>query len=198
MVVAAEAHAFAERGSIYTSETTSTHPLDQTMSTIDLSQPYAIHLGVDETQFERLTRDAFTCQMMVFRLDITGLADRIALADYLAQEFMYPFPTWGLDAAISLISDLEWFGNTNGYVVIARGLSEPSEVGDTFVSLLPNITERWQTLGIPFIVAVDGKGDGLRSSLQEANDYLDEFAKNGGPGYVGYQGPIQVVTHEAV
>lgn len=104
------------------------------MSTIDLSQPYTIHLGVDETQFERLTRDASTRQMMVFQLDLTGLVDRVALADYLAQEFMYPFPTSGLDAAISLISDLEWFGNTNGHVVIARGLSAPSEVGETFVS----------------------------------------------------------------
>ncbi|MGF6834152.1 hypothetical protein QF015_002334 [Paenarthrobacter sp. TE4293] len=168
------------------------------MSTIDLSQTHTIHLGVDETQFERLTRDASTCQMMVFQLDLTGIVGRIALADYLAQEFMYPFPTWGLDAATSLISDLEWFGNTNGYVVIARGLSEPSEVGETFVSLLPNITERWQTQGTPFIVAIDGKGDGLRSSLKDANDYLDEFAKNGGPGFVGYQGPIQVVVHEDV
>ena len=168
------------------------------MSTIDLSQPYTIHLGVDETQFERLTRDASTRQMMVFQLDLTGLVDRVALADYLAQEFMYPFPTLGLDAAISLISDLEWFGNTNGHVVIARGLSEPSKVGDTFVSLLPGITERWQTQGTPFIVAIDGKGDDLRSSLQDANDHLDGFAKNGGPGFVTYQRPIQVVVHEDV
>lgn len=82
--------------------------------------------------------------------------------------------------------------------MIARGLSAPSEVGETFVSLLPNITERWQTQGTPFIVAIDGKGDELRSSLQDANDHLDEFAKKGGPGFVTYQGPIQVVVHKDV
>ncbi|MDP9906690.1 hypothetical protein [Arthrobacter bambusae] len=165
------------------------------MSAIDLSQPFTIHLDVDEPQFERFEDDALMRGMMIFRLDLTGLPDRTALADYLAQEFMYPFRTAGLDAAVSLISDLEWFGNTNGHLVIARGLATPSDVGDLFVSILPNITDRWRTQEIPFIVAIDGKGDRLRSSLQDANDRMDEFARRPWaiPGYD--EGAVSVVIH---
>ncbi|MGM7774472.1 hypothetical protein ACSVHC_00360 [Arthrobacter sp. KNU-44] len=165
------------------------------MSAIDLSQPFTIHLGVDEPLFERFEDDALLRGMMIFRLDLTGLPDRSALADYLAQEFMYPFKTAGLDAAVSLISDLEWFGNTNGYLVIARGLTNPSAVGDSFVSILPNITDRWRTGGaIPFVVAIDGKGDELQSSLQDANDRMDEFARL--PWTRLGEGSVNVVIHE--
>jgi hypothetical protein len=148
-----------------------------TMSAIDLSQPFTIHLGVDEPLFARFEDDALLRGMMIFRLDLTGLPDKTALADYLAREFMYPFKTAGLDAAVSLISDLEWFGNTNGHLVIARGLANPSDVGDSFVSILPYITDRWRTQAIPFIVAIDGKDDRLRSSPQDANDRMDESAR---------------------
>jgi hypothetical protein len=164
------------------------------MSAIDLSQPFAIHLGVDEPQFARFEDDALLRGMMIFRLDLTGLPDRSALADYLAQEFMYPFRTAGLDAAVSLISDLEWFGNTNGHLVIARGLATPSEVGDLFVSILPSITDRWRTQEIPFMVAIDGKGDRLRSSLQDANDRIEESASL--PWAIpGYESAVNVVIH---
>jgi hypothetical protein len=164
------------------------------MSTIDLSQAFTIHLGVDEPQFARLEDGARLRGMMIFRLDLTGMPDKKALAEYLAREFMYPFETAGLDAAISLISDLEWFGNTNGHLVIARGLAHPSDVGDEFAAILPNITDRWRTQAIPFIVAIDGKGDRLRSSLQDANDSLVESASL--PWALpGYEGPVNVVIH---
>ena len=147
------------------------------MTATDLWQPFAIHLGVDEPRFARFEDDALRRGMMIFRLDLTGLPDNSALADYLAREFMYPFKTVGLDAAVSLISDLEWFGNKNGHLVIVRGLADPSDVGEAFASILPNITDRWRSQAIPFVVAIDGKGDRLRSSLQGANVRMDEFAR---------------------
>jgi hypothetical protein len=45
----------------------------------------------------------------VVELDLAGIPDDEALADYLAATFEFPYPTKGLDAAIDLISDLEWW-----------------------------------------------------------------------------------------
>jgi hypothetical protein len=106
---------------------------------------------------------------------------------------MYPFKTVGLDAAVSLISDLEWFGNTNGHLVVVRGLANPSDVGEAFASILPNIKDRWRTQAIPFVVAIDGKGDRLRSSLHDANDRMDEFARL--PWTLLGEGAVNVVIH---
>ena len=54
---------------------------------------------------------------------------------------MFPHEVSGLDAAIDSISDLEWFGNDGGYLVVARGLAELSPVADSFGSILPNIVD---------------------------------------------------------
>ena len=52
--------------------------------------------------------------------------------------------THGLDAAVDLISDLEWFGNSRGYLVVVEGLDRAGGVIAVFASLLPNIVDRWR------------------------------------------------------
>src|SRR5437879_5046304 len=113
------------------------------MSTADITRPFVIHLGVDSAQLARLKDDARSREMSVIELEIQGIPDRSALVEYLAKEFMFPHEIGGLDAAVDLISDLEWFGNSRGYLVTVRGLVGATAVGESFVSILPNVVDRW-------------------------------------------------------
>lgn len=98
------------------------------MSTADVARQFVIHVGVDDELLARFEDDARSRGMSVIDLDLTGLLDRPALVDYLAGTFMFPHEARELDAAVDLISDLEWFGNAGGYLVAARGLAAPSAV----------------------------------------------------------------------
>jgi hypothetical protein len=154
---------------------------------------FAIHLGGDDVLLARLAAEARSRGMRVIDLDLTGLADRAALVDYLAKTFKFPHETRGLDAAIDLISDLEWLGNTTGYLVLARGLTAASAVADSFVSILPNIIDRWRTQAVPFVVAVDGKGEQLQATLREENRKIERAG--GLPWAQPGTGAVDVIVH---
>ena len=87
---------------------------------------------------------AHSAGMSVIRVDLSGVSNRVMLADRLAEAFMFPHETHGLDAAVDLISDLEWFGNSRGYLVVVEGLDRAGGVIAVFASLLPNIVDRWR------------------------------------------------------
>jgi hypothetical protein len=164
------------------------------VSTASIAQPYSIHLGVDAALFARFEAEARLREMSVIGLDLTGLADRAALVDYLATAFMFPHATSGLDAAVDLISDLEWFGNTRGYLVVVRGLAEPTAVADSFVSILPNIVDRWRSQAVPFVVAVDGNSDQLKSTLLAANREMERAGSL--PWAQPGTGAVDIIIHE--
>lgn len=162
------------------------------MSQVDIEQVFTIHLGVNDDQFARLEADARSRGMSVFDLDLSPIANREALCDYLADIFAYPHKTRGLDAAVDLIGDLEWFGNDRGHLIIARGLTK-STVADSFVSILPSIVDRWRSQSIPFIVAIDGKDEHLQSELSVSNSKLDRFGRH--PWVHPGTGAVDVVIH---
>ncbi|SDW75957.1 hypothetical protein SAMN04487912_104346 [Arthrobacter sp. cf158] len=160
----------------------------------EIGKKFAVHLGVTASLRDQLKADARSHGMMVFEHDLAGLADVEALCQYLAREFMYPFPTRGLDAAISLISDLEWFGSSRGYLILVRGADDSSPIAGDFVSLFPNILDRWRTQeDIPFIVAIEEKGERLKTALADANEFMD------GAGQLPWTQPgigrVDVVVH---
>jgi hypothetical protein len=62
--------------------------------------------------------------------------------------------TRGLDAAVDLISDLDWFSNSNGYLVVIGGLDRAPALVEPVAGILPNIGDRWRTQAAPFIVAI--------------------------------------------
>lgn len=164
------------------------------MSLQDMNLPFVIHIGLGERTLAKMEGEARSHGMSVVRLTLAGLPGRKSLVDYLAREFMFPHEVAGLDAAVDLISDLEWFGNPNGYLVVARGLAEGSEVGEAFVSMLPNIVDRWRSQNVPFIVVTDSTGCGLQSVLAVANQ---EMARAGElPWAQSGTGPVDVIVHE--
>jgi hypothetical protein len=132
--------------------------------------------------------------MSVIRLDLAGLADDAALADYLATAFMFPHETRGLDAAVDLISDLEWFGNSNGYLVVVDGLDRAPKVVEPFASILPNIVDRWRSQAVPFIVAILMTSERLTSALAAANRRMDEAGRL--PWAQPGTGGVDVVVHK--
>ena len=154
---------------------------------------FAIHLGVSNDLLGRFKNDANLHGRMVLELDISGLSDRLALTEYLAEEFMYPYRAVGLDAAIDLISDLEWFGNPHGYLVAVTGATDSSLVTADFASLLPAIVDRWRTQDIPFVIAIEEKGVQLQAALRDANDEIEKAGRLqwAQPG----TGPVDVIIH---
>lgn len=165
------------------------------MSPVDSSHPFAIHLGVGGPMLARMEGDARSRAMSVFRLELTDTPNRESLINYLARKFMFPHEVVSLDAAVDLMSDLEWFGNSNGYLVVAHGLTDDSEIGEAFVSMLPNIVDRWRSQGVPFVVAIDSKGSQLRAALDGANQ---EMARAGEfPWAQPGTGSVNVIVHDA-
>ena len=159
----------------------------------EISKQFAVHLGVAESLLDHLKDDARLHRMMVFELDLSGLADVSALCQYLESEFMYPYRTVGLDAAIDLISDLEWFGSTQGYLVVVRGATDTSPMTSVFAPFLPPIIDMWRKQDIPFIIAIDEKGVQLEAALAVANAEMEEIGRR--PGTQPGTGPVEVVIH---
>lgn len=164
------------------------------MSTPDVARPFVIHLGIDGAALARLEEDARSRGMSVVRLSLAGIPDRASLVEYLASAFMFPHEVGGLDAAVDLISDLEWFGNSNGYLVVACDLAGSSTIGEAFVSMLPNIVDRWRSQAIPFIVAIDAKDELLQSALRAANMEMQRAGEL--PWAQPGTGPVDISVHE--
>ncbi|WP_159705611.1 hypothetical protein [Arthrobacter sp. 18067] len=159
----------------------------------EISNQFAVHLGVAAFMLDQLVTDARAHQMIVFELNLEGLPDVTALTQYLEAEFKYPYKTAGLNAAMDLISDLEWFENAHGFVVTAHGASEISPVAADFVRIFPIVLDRWRAHGIPFIVAIEEDGDHLLAALQEANDFLKGAGQL--PQALPGVGPVAIVVH---
>lgn len=164
------------------------------MSTADIERTFMIHLGMGDRQLARLAEDARSRGMTVFELDFNGLlGDRSALVDYLAKAFKFPHDVHGLDAAADLISDLEWIGNTRGYLVVARAVAGAKAVGESFVSMLPNIVDRWRSQGVPFVVAIDAQDERIQAALSSANLDMEQAGQL--PWAQPGTGPAEVAFH---
>jgi hypothetical protein len=160
---------------------------------VDLSQPFVIRLGLGGAMLARMEGDARARGMSVFRLELTGVPNRESLIEYLGRQFMFPHDVVGLDAAVDLMSDLEWFGNSKGYLVVAHGLTDDSEVGEAFVSMLPNVIDRWRSQAVPFVVAIDSKGSRLQMALAAANQQMARAGQL--PWAQPGTGSVDVIVH---
>lgn len=137
-------------------------------------QSFAIHVGVTGDLLGTLETDARRTGMSVIRLDLSGVSDSASLADYLSKTFMFPYETRGLDAAVDLISDLDWFGSTAGYFIGVEGVDCTTSYVESFAGILPNIVDRWRSRGQPFVVAICGRCERLISALAVANRRMEE------------------------
>jgi hypothetical protein len=150
-------------------------------------------VGATDSLLARLEDGARTAEMSVIRLDLAGLTDDVALSDYLATAFMFPHETRGLDAAIDLISDLEWFANPNGYLVLVDGLDRAPNVVQSFAGVLPNIVDRRRSQAVPFILVILMNSERLTTALAAENRLMDEAGRL--PWAQPGTGGVDVVVH---
>lgn len=154
---------------------------------------FSIHIGLHEDDLASLEGRARTRGMTVIHLDLEDIADRDSLLSYLGREFLFPSEARGLDAAIDSMSDLEWFDNSNGYLVTVRGLDDASLIAEPFLSILPNVVDRWRSQAVHFIVVLTSDGGRLRGALDAANR---DMARSGAlPWAQPGTGAVDIVIH---
>lgn len=121
--------------------------------------------------------------MGTFVVDGRELRTREDVDRALAAEVMAPFPFCGWDAQHSVLSNLEWFGNEVGYVLVVHGtdarLRHWREGFEIFASLLVHTSRRWQGIGNAFHVVFLGGADAAATvevvMRRELREWPDEF-----------------------
>lgn len=161
------------------------------MTRLPIGRSHSIYLGVSDELVMRFEKKARSASMSVIRLDLSDVSDDAGLANRLSSTFMFPYHTCGLDAAIDLISDLDWFGNPAGYLIIVDGLGHVDGVYESFGGMLPNVVDRWRSQGTSFIVVIRERPERLISALLEANRRMGEAGSL--PWAQPGTGPVEVV-----
>ena len=158
------------------------------------SNPFAIHVGASPDTALQLEQDARTAGASVVQLSLAGVQDRRQLCDRLSQTFMYPHESSGLDAAIDLISDLEWLGSSRGYLLVVDADKAPSAVTTDLARILPAIIDRWRSQTQPFVVAITmADVSDVSRALERANAALDDAASL--PWAQPGTGSVLIVNH---
>lgn len=176
---------------------TSTPCLDWAMNAnMWAANPFAIHVGVNSARNQLLEEEARYAGASVLELKLAGVRDRHDLCERLAQTFMFPHECAGLDAALDLISDLEWFGNDDGYLLVVDAEGAPDAVITDLTGVLPAIVDRWRSQRQPFVVALTNAGNRviLYRLLEHANAALDSAGHL--PWAQPGTGTVPIVVHE--
>ena len=139
-------------------------------------EPYVIHIRMEAEPLARLQEEARRAGMAVYVVDLSSIVDEAELTSYLSDMFGFPHLIRGLDAILDLLSDLDWIGNTNGYLMVVKGAVD-SLVRESFVWLLPSLLDRWRSREVPFVAAVEGGDETLASILYTENRKLEEFGR---------------------
>ena len=166
------------------------------MTTMWTSSPFAIHVGVSSAIAQQLEEETRHAGASVLELSLSGVQDRHDLCDRLAQTFMFPHESAGLDAAMDLISDLEWFGNDGGYLLVIDAQGAPSVVMTDLAGILPAIIDRWRSQRKPFVVAMNDAVNrvNLLRALEHANAALDKAGTL--PWAQPGTGRVMIVAHD--
>jgi hypothetical protein len=160
-----------------------------------LAEPQAVHLVADESTSADLERQAREQGASVVRLSLAEARDRPGLSDLLARTFLFPHEARGLDAAVDLISDLEWLGNPEGYLVVTDMSEATEQVIAAWAEILPAIVDRWRSQRRPFVaVLIGGARAGVAlHALSLANAQLQRAGQLAWaqPG----TGPVAIIDH---
>lgn len=167
------------------------------MSNIWLQDPYSVHVGVSDDLARKFEHDARAAQATIVSLDLVGVTDSATLGLRLADVFSFPARTESLDSAVDWMADLEWLGETNGYLVEVNIDDVEAVVVYDFAKILPAVLDRWRSGGNPFVVVLVGdrhRKQALRA-LEESNLSLAAFAEL--PWTRSDTGPVPVDDHSA-
>lgn len=122
----------------------------------------------------------------VLDADLGEVRDRGELFAVLARALAIPYPISGFDALLILLASVdEWMPCEGGYLVVVDGIDalryQAEETFTKFLSILPNVSDRWRTIGTPFSLVLSGSSPTLmraRRILDDGNDRLGRAARN--------------------
>lgn len=159
------------------------------------AHPCAVHVAVDEALAQRLKDSAATSGDSVMVLELSGVLNRDELSERLAEAFKYPHRAAGLDAAIDLMSDLEWLGEASGYLLLVETDGTSEEAASALAGILPAVIDRWRTQETPFVAAILGTEylDATTRALERTNRALQEFSDL--PWTLPGTAPVPVIDH---
>lgn len=76
----------------------------------------------------------------------------------ISREFLVPHEVRGLDALLSVLSDLDWLANEAGYLLVLSGATDlrrdSEDLFRKLVRILPHLCDRWRTRSVPFQIVV--------------------------------------------
>lgn len=163
-----------------------------TMSPRDLPSQVIVLQGVDVPDSVSISQG-----LMRFRVSFEGVRDVDDLISAVATELFFPHDASGLDALLDLMSDLDWFGHDAGYAVEFAGLDQlqrrDPELLAQFLSLLPNLCDRWRSSGVPFRVVLRCKRSTrgvIRDAIDAANARIEKASKR---PWLADMTPVEVV-----
>jgi hypothetical protein len=112
-----------------------------------------IHLACSGDFIGRITRSCTERGGTSFELDLQGAQSKEALVDQFIDVFRIPYPMEGVDAVISLGSDLDWLENRDCFAVIVTSVDEsPEEVIALLALVFTRIIDRMRTAGDRYAV----------------------------------------------
>lgn len=124
--------------------------------------PHTIHaVGHSQEVVEAIEAAAWSLGMHLFRVDAADIPGEDELFTALKAEMKFPYGYDDWNSLIICMSSIDdWIPNEKGYVLLfehAGDLRRRARRGfDTFVRILPNVSDRWQTIGPPFHVVFTG------------------------------------------
>jgi hypothetical protein len=95
------------------------------------------------------------------------------LVPAVAREFSVPHTVRGLDALLSVLSDLDWMPSAVGYLWVLNGMpslrARDADLFRAFAAVLVLLCDRWRSRSIPFRILIEADIE-TRDALKKAID----------------------------
>lgn len=126
-------------------------------SILAVTGPETIHVIPSSTgRASAITKAAEALGGRSFAISLADLPEASDLVQRVGRELRFPYQVRGLDALLDLLADLSWLENTGPHVLLFEDanamVATNSAAFELFVSILPNLSDRWQSMGVPFHV----------------------------------------------
>ena len=142
------------------------------MQSLDI-ESFAIHVGVPRAEVRRSIARAEARRFHVFRLEVEDMQSNDELDVYLSQTFHYPWRTRGLNAAVDMLSDLDWLGPANGYLFVSAGFGS-DEIATSLGWVVPSVVDRWRSGEAPCVFIFESRSDAFEKEAAQTNAHLEE------------------------
>lgn len=116
-------------------------------------------VGAGSTSAGAIRERARSAGQSIFEVDVGAVKTQDELVRLFALEFLVPHEIRGLDAVLSVLSDLGWLANDLGYLLVLEGGADlvacNRDLFEKLVQVLLLLCDRWRDRETPFHVLVE-------------------------------------------